>query len=878
MTMPIAMRLAIRQWLARPLRPVLCSLAIGAAVALIVLVGAAMDSLRISVSNAIGQSLGVAEVHVRPAQRGTDARVPGAVLQTIKALPEVELAGGRLSSQAMLIKGEDRLWFDVVGIEVPVDDTLRPKLFQAGQALTGQPDEILVDTLIAEKMALQAGDQIVYTIKDNPPKYLRIVGIVKRPVIEFISQPTMFVPLAVLMKDLGMAGEYSVLDLKLKERAGAAGVGEGIDFDQYAKDLGKKLGPAMEVTPGTNSKANMAEVERNMRLLLAMMSAVAAFSASLIIGTTLSVGVQERVRQFGQLRCLGASRGQLAIFLLGDAAVMLAIGLVIGIVLGVAVSAGLVAWFPLFFQKYALSGGTVLLALGCGVLATLLGALIPIWQVTRVPPMAAVTAVARPARRLHVWLAGAVGVLFLATQQLLWHLPASRDVRVLAYIFVGVHLIFMGWCLLAPPMVLLCERAGARVMAALFFVRPTLLRHAWSRTPWRAGAMIAALMIGVTTFTVVRARGHSIMTSFVAPRIPDLVVKSLFTGFTDQRLERLLREHPELRDVVPFDYFSARMTPPQSTIGKIAGDEQTTFVAVDMRKFAAQVALDYRQGDAATALKEMDEGRHIFVSTEFYNTRKLGKGDKALFKAADGTEVEFTIAAVVSSTGVDMVKNYFDLRASFGEKSISSVLGTVADGQKYFKLGAPSLLLINVTPAGREHMTALRDKLTGEGLQSLSAVEMKAALQNIVQRIIDGLSIIGIGALCLASLGVANMVIASIHSRRYEFGVLRAIGAGRWQLIRLVLAEVTLIGVIAGVLGAGAGLWYTYMISRVDREIIGLETYFIDPNARAATVYALLLVALAVGLTTLLGWVASLVPAIRGAMTAQRALLASGRG
>ena len=417
MTMPIAMRLAIRQWLARPLRPALCSLAIGAAVALIVLIGAAMDSLRFSVSNAIGQALGVAEIHVRAAQRGTDARVPASVLQAVKALPEVELAGGRLTTQAVLIKGDDRLWFDVVGIDEPLDEQLRPKYFSAGQTLSGPPDEILVDTMIAEKMALKVGEPIVYGIGDQPPKYLRIVGIVKRPVIEFIARPTMYVPLAVLTKDLGIPPEYSVLDLKLKEKAGPAGVGAGLDFDQYAKDLGKKLGPSVDVTPGTNSKASMAEVTRTMRLLLAMLSALAALSASLIIGTTLSVGVQERVRQFGQLRCLGAARTQLAVILLGDAAVMLAIGLVIGVALGVGASTGLVAWFPACFQKYELSGGTVLLALGCGALATLLGALIPIWQVTRVPPMAAVTAVALQARRSRVWLAGARPTVQLMAKQ-----------------------------------------------------------------------------------------------------------------------------------------------------------------------------------------------------------------------------------------------------------------------------------------------------------------------------------------------------------------------------------------------------------------------------------------------------------------------------
>ena len=82
--MPVSLRLAIRQWLTRPLRPVLCTLAIAAAVALVVCVGPGFDSLR-SVREGLGQMLGLAEVHVRPAQRGTDARLPGGMLEQIRA-------------------------------------------------------------------------------------------------------------------------------------------------------------------------------------------------------------------------------------------------------------------------------------------------------------------------------------------------------------------------------------------------------------------------------------------------------------------------------------------------------------------------------------------------------------------------------------------------------------------------------------------------------------------------------------------------------------------------------------------------------------------------------------------------------------------------
>jgi putative ABC transport system permease protein len=876
MTMPIALRLAIRQWLARPLRPILCSLAIAAAVALIVAVGSAMDSLRASVRESIGQMLGVADVHVRSAQRGTDARLTTDLLLRLRAMPQVEMAGGRLASQAALTKADEHKWYDVVGIQEPLDNKLRPKQMDSGRTLSGAPDELIIDTIIAHDMNLKLGDDVLWAVKENPPKKLRIVGIAKRPVIEIMAKPTMFVPLGLLTRDLGIPTEYSVLDLKLRELDAS---GAAPDADAFAKALGKTLGPSVEVTPGTNSKARMAEVTRTLTILLMFLSAMCGLSASLIIGTTLSVGVQERVRQFGQLRCIGASRSQLAAILLGDALVMMLIGVVLGLLAGVGLAMLLVAVLPEFFHIFVLSWTTIILAVCCGAFATGVGAVIPIYQVTRVPPMAAVTAAARPVRRSRIFLAGALGVGFLILQQILWHLPLSRDVRVFTYILLGVHLIFIGWCLLAPTVIIACEKIGARLLGFLFAVRHSLLRHAWSRTPWRSGAMVAALMIGVTIFITVRARGHSVLTSWITPGIPDLVLKTTpWSKFSDRRVERLLREHPDLRDVVTFDYFPVTMKTDASIVTKMMGEEKPLFLAVDIRKFASSVPLDYVQGDPVNALNGIDQGRQVFVTTEFYNVHHRGAGDKLVLLAADGTDVEFTIAAVVNSTGLEMVKNYFDLRAGFDEKSSNALLGTITDARKYFKFGDPTLLLTQVDPAARGRMPALRRSLEEEGMNSMSAVEMKDSLHNIIQRITNALSVIAFGALCVASLGVANMVIASIHARRFEFGVLRAIGAGRWQLVRMVLAEVTLIGLIAGVLGACCGLTYAYMITKVDRELVGFETAFVDPNPARAAAYAAALAALAIALTTVLGWIAALVPAVRGARSAQRVLLASGRG
>ena len=66
--------------------------------------------------------------------------------------------------------------------------------------------------------------------------------------------------------------------------------------------------------------------------------------------------------------------------------------------------------------------------------------------------------------------------------------------------------------------------------------------------------MIAALMIGVMLFTVVRARGASLLASWQSPaEVPDLILKTFGKGFSEEKIAELRKKHPELREISPFE-------------------------------------------------------------------------------------------------------------------------------------------------------------------------------------------------------------------------------------------------------------------------------------------------------------------------------------
>jgi putative ABC transport system permease protein len=65
-------------------------------------------------------------------------------------------------------------------------------------------------------------------------------------------------------------------------------------------------------------------------------------------------------------------------------------------------------------------------------------------------------------------------------------------------------------------------------------------------------------------------------------------------------------------------------------------------------------------------------------------------------------------------------------------------------------------------------------------------------------------------ALLIAVLGIANTMAMSVFEQTREIGVLRALGWGRWRIMRLILLESSILGIAGGLLGVAAGsvgLW-----------------------------------------------------------------------
>ena len=118
--------------------------------------------------------------------------------------------------------------------------------------------------------------------------------------------------------------------------------------------------------------------------------------------------------------------------------------------------------------------------------------------------------------------------------------------------------------------------------------------------------------------------------------------------------------------------------------------------------------------------------------------------------------------------------------------------------------------------------------------------------------------ILGILAVMIAALGVLNTLSMSVIERTREIGMLRSIGMTRYQIVRMILAEAFLMGIIGGLLGLGFGVVLTRIFLLAMAAMSGYNLDFVMP-ARA------LWLSIAVALAT--SQLAALLPALKAART-----------
>jgi putative ABC transport system permease protein len=122
------------------------------------------------------------------------------------------------------------------------------------------------------------------------------------------------------------------------------------------------------------------------------------------------------------------------------------------------------------------------------------------------------------------------------------------------------------------------------------------------------------------------------------------------------------------------------------------------------------------------------------------------------------------------------------------------------------------------------------------------------------------LSVFGLIALAVASLGISNTLIMAIYERTREIGVMKAVGASRGTIRLLFTVEAASIGFWGGVVGVTAAWICGQIINLVSRL-----TFLRDYKEFSISAFPFWLILAVIALSTAVALLAGLIPANRAA-------------
>jgi putative ABC transport system permease protein len=892
----LTLKLTLRQLLLRRTRTALTVLAIAFSVSLVVAVTSGFASLAAVANKMIDRYMGSTDVFITAREVGKFT-FDGAILDQIRADTRVRKAVGRFETSNPLLDPAGRPIIGrpafLVGLMRPDDDgganlrLVEGRWFESSDAL-----EVVLNTNAARGIrspesddedapAVQVGQEIRLPAPSGELR-VKVVGIVHQPRIAGL---TIYLPINTL-RNWAVPRTPGVLSRILVE------LHDGRELQPFQATWEAKLKDIDRSIQVRLARTNKEKIEQNimgMTMLSALGVSVSLVSATCIVFSTLAMGVAERQRQLAMLRAIGALRGQVGRLVIAEGLTLAVIGVAVGVPLGWVWVKLLTSLFhELFLEGAVLSLPGVAYATAACVLTALVATILPAWQATRVSPLEAMSPLADAGTTPWPWKLALVALacisfgpfnLFGGTAYLVSLVRPAADEGVLRGATFWAHfagtlpLTLIGFFCLSPLLVRFVETVAAPLAARLFALPPALLRQQLAGGLWRAAGTACALMVGLAVLIVMQVQGTSALGAWRLPnKFPDIFILHRGLGGLDEREIEKLAQTPGL---VQGDLMPVAIASPMfgnnflAITGAMAMPESTLFFGMDPAQARRMTELEFRKGDPEAAVALLRKGRHVLITEEFRAVRGLTVGDTIQLRTRKGN-LDFTIAGVVWSPGVDVIVTLFDLGGHFEQRTAYSVFGTLEDARELFGVTEVSIFAANLVPGlERDELTKRVQAEVGKsGLQAFDIRHIKAGIDKGLGNLLLMASSVAFAALFVASLGVTNTVMASIRSRRWQFGVLRAVGVGRGQLIRLVLAESVLLGLAACALGLVAGAMMTFNAQRATSLFIGFAP---------ATVVPWAIISIGISVVLAVALLASLIPAWRTGQTPVLTLLQAGR-
>ncbi len=715
------------------------------------------------------------------------------VVDKVLAVPQVAAASPGVQRTAPLPRSADApadalAQLVVIGTDVATAGKIHDFPLAAGRMLApGDDTSVVLNSDLATELGLRLGDQLVLPAAGGTTRF-RVIGLLSTVTVP--GQEQVYITLPAAQQLFGLGNRITQVEAVFAQDADRAAT---------EKAVAAALGPDYQVG-GVSTEASLAASLQVASFALNMFGIFALATAGFIILNSFRTVVAERRRDIGMLRAIGTRRRTIIGIFLAESLFQGVIGTALGIVAGWLMAAGLFAAMAPIFESvlHFHIGGPVFTAstwatsivLGIGV--TVAAAVVPARAAGRVTPMEAMRPqlgevyIRRIGRRAWIGVGLIIGSLFGLTS-------GSASL-----VGLGAVVFLVGISLVAPAVVNPIADWASHPLELLFSREGVIARSNLQRNPGRSAVTVTAVMLGLASIVAVISMVTSIFAGFTTYLdkslssdyllIPQSIVLGQGNVAAGPRLAEEVRDTPGIAAVSTLRIAQAKQD---------GGDVQV--IGIDPDTYLKVAAFDWNSGSSDAAVAQLRTGRWLIANGIYAAQHNLVVGQAIVLNTPNGART-YHLAGV-------------------GNDYLNAKLSTLYTSQdnleRDFNVTADLLLMANRTPGADAAETTVRmNRIVANypafrlyESQTWRAEQMKTFNSTIV--IFDVL----VAALALPSLlALVNTLAISVLARTREIGMLRAVGATRRQVRRMVMAESLLLSVIGTGFGAIAGLWLGYAL------------------------------------------------------------------
>lgn len=749
-------------------------------------------------------------------------RVAGVAVAT----PEVQRIAP-LPQKANVPAAQQVAQVNVIGVDPATVGKVREFPLDAGRALaTNDGDVVVLNSDLAKQLGIGLGGTLVLPSSVGSAKFT-VVGLLSTGTVP--GQEQVFVPLASAQRLLALGSRITAVEAAFKP---------GVDRAAMEQAVKAAIGPNYNIGGLSTNSSLLASLQVSV-FAFNMFGIFALATAGFIILNSFRTVVSERRRDVGMLRAIGAKRGTIVGMFLIESVFQGILGTALGIAAGWAMANGLFAALGPIFENVVhirigaaeFSVGTWIEALALGVGVTVAAAIIPALSAGSVTPMEAM----RPQlgeiyeRRVgkRAWIG--IGILVFSLFCL-----ATRDASLVG---LGAVIFLIGTALVAPAVVNPISDAFGKVVELAFEREGAIARSNLQRNPGRSAITVTAVMLGLASIVAMLTVVTSIFTGFTGYIDKSLSADYMFIPQSIILGQGNVAAGPRLSEEVRHTAGIGPVSSLRIAQGKIGGGD-VQIIGIDPKTYPLVANFEWNTPSTDAALTQLETGRWMIANGIYAAQHSLTLGQALTIDTPNGPRV-YHLAGV-------------------GNDYLNAKLATIYTSQdnlaRDFNSTSDLLIMANRLPnadpaAVKAKLDAVVANYPAFKLYE-SAQWRNEQLNTFNQTYVIFYALIA--ALALPSLlALVNTLAISVLARTREIGMLRAVGATRRQVRRMVIAESMLLSVIGTAFGVVAGLWLGYALV-VAMGAIGWPMPYAFPWAGIAAT-------IVVGLT--FGVFAALIPA-----------------